>query len=111
MKVYQNFKELEKENKELSQELLEKKGKGEWQKEEIYMHKSLVDFAEYEVTDGWYSDLFGNMMTDFNGAPNLFEYIDYEELGNDLIHSWDNSINYYSDNTNKVISNSYGWLN
>ncbi|WP_323709377.1 hypothetical protein [Mammaliicoccus sciuri] len=109
MIVYNDFTEFEKENKELSKELLDVKGKGEWQQEEIYFHKSLVDFAEYEVTDGWYSDLFGNMMTDFNEAPNLFEYIDYEELGNDLIYSWDNSINYYSEVSNKVVTTSYGW--
>lgn len=109
MKIYQDFKELEKDNKKLATELLEEKGKGEWQQEEIYYHKNIVDFAEYEVTDGWYSDLFGNMVTDFNGAPNLFKHIDYQELGKDLIHSWDDSIYYYNEETSEIVETSYGW--
>ncbi|QYG30012.1 hypothetical protein K0O13_07850 [Mammaliicoccus sciuri] len=109
MKIYQDFKELEKDNKKLATELLKEKGKGEWQQEEIYYHNNIVDFTEYEVFEGWYSELFGNMMTDFNGAPNLFEYIDYEKLGKDLIRAWDNSINYYNEETGKIVGTSYGW--
>lgn len=44
MKTYQNFKELKKVHKELATELLEEKGKGEWQHNECYYHHSLVDF-------------------------------------------------------------------
>lgn len=52
---------------------------------------SLEDFAIYEVNDGWYSNL--DLDRDYNGAPNLAYYIDYQALGKALTKTWDESCN------------------
>lgn len=109
MKTYNNFKEFKKENEKLANELIDKKDKGEWQNEQIHLHDNQIEFAEYEVLDGWYSGIIGNINTDFKGAPNLFDYIDYESLSDELIRNWDESINYYSNNTGKIVVTTYGW--
>ncbi|WP_323705889.1 hypothetical protein P3U41_05650 [Mammaliicoccus sciuri] len=109
MKVYKNFKELEKEHKELSQELLEEKGTGDWQNEEINYHSHVSEFAYYEIHHGWYSDVFGETPKDFNGAPNILDYVNLNDLGYDLVDSWDNSLNYHSEETSEVVTTSCGW--
>ena len=109
MKTYKNFEEFKKENEKLAIEIIDVKGEGEWQNEQIHLHNNQIEFAEYEVLDGWYSGIIGDINTDFNGAPNLFDYIDYESLSVELIHNWDESINYYSNNTGKIVVTTYGW--
>lgn len=43
-----------------------------------------------------------------NGAPNLLEYINYKELANVLIDTWDNGI-YHKTKDNKIVCTLYGW--
>mgnify|MGYP006875367390 FL=1 len=107
MKIFENFEELKKYNSDLASELLKEKEAGEWLKNEIYYHKNKEDFAQYEVTEGWYSSII-DVNTNFNGAPDLFVYIDYEGLAEDLTQNWDVSINYLSSN-DEVLTTSYGW--
>lgn len=82
-KIYKNYNELLDENNSLASELLNDKGKGKWQVEEIYSHSDIQTFAEYELTEGWYIDL--KIDRDFNGAPNPLDFIDLEELGMPLL--------------------------
>lgn len=106
MKIFENFEELKKYNSELASELLNERTGGEWQQNEIYYFKNKELFAKYEVTDGWYS--LSEVIYNFNGAPNLFEYIDYKTLGDDLIEVWDEGSNFLSSN-DEVLTTSYGW--
>lgn len=64
------------------------------------------DFARYEVENGWYST---SITTDYKGAPPLDEHIDYRGLGQALIESWDESINYHDELTGFILTTSYGW--
>lgn len=107
MKIFENFEELKKYNSDLASELLKEKEAGKWLENEIYYHKDKENFAQYEVTEGWYSSII-DVNTNFNGAPDLFEYIDYKGLAEDLTQNWDVSINYLSSN-NEVLTTSYGW--
>ena len=104
--VYKNYEELLEKNSTAVKELLDVKGNGRWQKEEIYFHSSVESFAEYELTEGWYIDL--NLDRDFNGAPNPLFFINLEELGEALANAWDDTCNYLTKN-GEVLSTSYGW--
>ncbi|WP_157457033.1 hypothetical protein [Carnobacterium maltaromaticum] len=105
-KIYRNYNELVENNTKLAVELLDEKGKGNWQKEEIYSHDDIQSFAEYELTEGWYIDL--NIDKDFNGAPNPLDFIDLEELGDALVRNWDNSCHFKSIN-GEILQTSHGW--
>lgn len=105
-KIYNNYNELLDDNTSLASELLNEKGKGKWQVEEIYSHSDIQSFAEYELTEGRYIDL--NIDRDFNGAPNPLDFIDLEELGNALAKSWDRSCHFKSAN-GEVLQTGYGW--
>ena len=52
---------------------------------------SLEYLAIYEVDDGWYSNL--ELDRDYNGAPNLWYFVDYKALGTALSQTWDDSCN------------------
>jgi phage protein len=106
IKSYDNLEELKQENKELVERLLEEFDEGDWSDNQLYVYQSLEDFATYEVYEGWYS---GAIKEDYNGAPNLLDYIDYEALGNALKDSWDNSCYYYDEETDFVVSTAYGF--
>ena len=105
-KYYENFYELKEDHKELGKRLLNEVEEGEWMNEGLYVYPSVKDFAEYEVKDGWYSDqINGN----FNGAPNLYDYIDYENLRIDLTSTWDDSVYYHDEETDYVVNSIYGF--
>lgn len=105
-KYYENFEELKKDHKGLGERLLNEVEEGEWMNEGLYVYPSVKDFAEYEVKDGWYSDqINGN----FNGAPNLYDYIDYENLGIDLTTTWDDSVYYHDKETDYVVNSISGF--
>ncbi|EHS7170778.1 hypothetical protein KWC93_001703 [Staphylococcus pseudintermedius] len=55
------------------------------------------EFAEYELSDGWYYDLF---KSDYNGAPNPLDFIDYDEFSDALINSWDDNMHILLSNNN-----------
>ncbi|MDK1672876.1 hypothetical protein QOK74_08320 [Staphylococcus saprophyticus] len=106
MKTFENFKALQKHSEQLAKELLSERMGGEWQNDEIHYFTDKNEFAKYEVFEGWYS--LSNKLNDFNGAPNLFEFIDYSALSDELIRLWDESTNFISDN-GQVLTTSYGW--
>lgn len=106
IKTYENLEELREENEELVERLLEEFDEGDWSDNQLYVYPSLEDFAKYEVEEGWYS---GAIKEDYNGAPDLLDYIDYESLGNALKDSWDDSCYYYDEETDYVVSTAYGF--
>ena len=109
MKTFNNYNELKEEYNKLAIELLEVKGLGEWQNEEIYMYDDLEEYAEYEVTEGWYAALGLNICdVDYNGAPNLYDFINLSELGQALSNRWDMSTHYQTNN-DEVLTTGYGW--
>ena len=62
-----------------------------------------------DVEEGWYASIGVNISsTDYNGAPLLFDYIDFDALGHALASSWDDSCHYqFSDDS--IITTSTGW--
>ncbi|MFT9003087.1 MAG: hypothetical protein ABF991_00085 [Liquorilactobacillus hordei] len=106
MKIFENFKELEESDKILAQELLKEVGEGEWQQDQLYVHDNLSEFTKHELTDGWYMD--NNLDKDYNGAPDLMNYIDTESLGRDLSERWDISSHFLSED-DSVVETSCGW--
>lgn len=58
----------------------------------IWVFPDAGEYAVYEVVDGWYSE--HDLGSDYNGAPDLLEFIDFNELGDALVSSWDDSCNY-----------------
>lgn len=103
---FENFKQLESEEKNLAAELLEQIGEGEWQKEELYFYKNVETFAEYQLTEGWYADM--EIQRDWNGAPNPIYFIDMNLFGKALTDSWDQSCNFKSKN-GQILTSSHGW--
>lgn len=102
---YNNFKDLMKYEPELAKELLENKTKGDWQNNLIRKFECVEDFAYYELTEGWYSDIIPG---DFNGAPNPLDYIDLTKLGNALVNNWDESLYFYASD-GEILETEYGW--
>ena len=106
IKTYDNLEELKQENKELVERLLKEFDEGDWSDNQLYVYPSLEDFAKYEVEDGWYSN---SIKEDYNGAPDLLDYVDFESLGNALKDSWDDSCYYHDEETDCVVSTAYGF--
>ena len=46
--------------------------------------------------------------TEYRGAVNPFNYIDYKRLADDLIKNWDRSL-YYESDEGKIVRTSYGF--
>ena len=105
MEIFNNFKELMEYDSELAQELLKENGEGKWQEEEIYYHVCIEDYAEFELYDGWYADIFKD---DYNGAPDPLDFINLKEFGECLANSSDESTNYKTTNGG-VLQTPYGW--
>lgn len=105
-KIFDNLKQLEKSYPKLSTELLQNFDMGDWVNDHLFIYNSIEDFAKYELAEGWYADKINN--TDYNGAPDPFDYIDMTEFGNALKETWDNSL-YFESKTGKIIATNYGW--
>lgn len=106
--LFDNFEELVSYDEELANALLADVGEGEWQDGELRLYYDLEYYAEYQLYEGWYAsilNIYGE--PDWGGAPNLFDYIDLQELGDDLAESWDSSVT-WTDGTN-VIETEYSW--
>lgn len=104
---YENFKDMKDNNPELAERLLDTVGKGDWQDYQLLCYEDTGEYAEYEVSDGWYSELGLNYCSDFNGAPNLYDYIDFDSLGEDLLNSADESMVVELDDC--IITTDYGF--
>ena len=96
MLVYENLEELKNTNEELANEITNEFEEGSWENEEILVWNDITEFAVYEVEEGWYTNFVRGV--DFNGAPDLYDYIDYEALGEALSNSWDSSVYILSNN-------------
>ncbi|WP_028124740.1 hypothetical protein [Eremococcus coleocola] len=108
MKIYNDLKELMCDNEELAEELLNEFDNNGWVENQLYLYETVEDFAEYELTEGWYTNIGLGMNHDYRGAPNPLDYIDLTALGEALVKSWDVSSHYI--NKKKVIVRSdYGW--
>lgn len=103
--IYENYKELL-EQKPVIAKLEEEVGTGKWQNNELYYYEDLENYAEYELTEGWYVSL--NLDREYNGAPNPMDFINLEALGEALSESWDESCHYLTEN-GEVITTDYGW--
>lgn len=105
---FKNLDELKQKHYGVASRLLEYASdpEGDWTTEDIYLYNSPENFARYEVEDGWYST---SITPDYNGAPSLYDHIDYASLANALINSWDESINYHDELTGFILTTSYGW--
>lgn len=104
--ILKSYAELFERDEELAEELLKKVGNGEWQENEIYYYEDEEEFAEYELTEGWYADL--RLDRDYNFAPNPLDYIDLSGLGDALVRNWDDSCNFRA-STGEILTTSCGW--
>ena len=104
--ILKSYAELFERDEELAKELIEKVGSGEWQENKIYYYEDEEEFAEYEITDGWYADL--RLDRDYNGAPNPLDYIDLSGLGDALVRNWDDNCNFRA-STGEILTTSCGW--
>ena len=105
-KTFENFEELKKYRPELAKELSDNLYGGAWQNEELHVFDTLAEFAEYEVNEGWYSEL--NIDRDWNGAPNLLDYINFEKLGEALENDWDSAL-YFRSQSGCIVRSNEGW--
>jgi len=103
---FDDYEEFAESYPEVAAALLEDVGEGKWQEYYIYVYDSVEDFAEYELTEGWYAD-FGLGDRDYNGAPDPMDYIDLKALGEALLDSGDSSVQWT--NGDVVVTTSYGW--
>ena len=104
--ILKSYAELFERDEELAKELIEKVGSGEWQENEIYYYEDEEQFAEYELTEGWYADL--RLDRDYNFAPNPLDSIDLSGLGDALVRNWDDSCNFRA-STGEILTTSCGW--
>lgn len=103
---FDDFAEFSESLPEVAAALLEEVGEGEWQEDQICYYPSIEDFAEYELTEGWYVDC-GLGDRDYNGAPNPMDYIDLKALGEALLNSGDSSVQWTD--WDCVVTTGYGW--
>ena len=104
---YENFKDMKDNNPKLADQLLDTFGEGDWQNYQLFRYEDSSEYAQYEVSDGWYSELGLNDCSEFNGAPNLYDYIDFDSLGEDLLNSADESMVVELDDC--IITSNYGF--
>lgn len=93
-KLYENKEELKEQNPELF-ELAD--NNLEIEKDDmIYIYNSPEDYAKYHIQEGYYAETFVD--------EDLYDFIDYTKLGNDMIQRMDKEENYYDKELNIVIS-------
>ena len=105
--IYKNFKDLQEHKPDVAKSMLNDLEAGEWQNYELCFYDTCADFAKYEVNEGWYAAL--SFPTDYNGAPDLLDYIDYEALASDLVCTWDDSVNWCDEELDIVVTTTVGW--
>lgn len=110
MKYYDNFEALQNEHPAVATELLDKKGGGDWQEDTLYYYDDPGDFAECEVCDGWYKAILGKDISQniYNGAPNLYDFVDIDALGIALTSNWDES-SYFISSFKAIVVTDFGW--
>lgn len=93
MKCYENYNALEESDQKLAEELShEFDFTNDPVEYEFYVYPNRIEWAENELTNGWYSNMFNDM--NFRGAPNPFDFIDMERFSQALIDTVDPSTAY-----------------
>ena len=93
-KLYENKEELKEQNPELF-ELAD--NNLELEKDDmIYIYNSPEDYAKYHIQEGYYAETFVD--------EDLYDFIDYINLGDDMIGRMNKEENYYDKKLNIVIS-------
>ena len=107
---YDNLNELKKVDQKLADELAWYAWYEDWKNEDFLVFPNKVEFAKYELEDGWYEGLGLEVVqgTKCKGAVNPFNYIDYKSLADDLIKDWDRAL-YYESSEGKIVRTSYGF--
>lgn len=107
---YDNLNELKKVDQKLADELIWYAWNENWRNEDFLVFPNEIEFAKYELEDGWYEGLGLEVVqgTKYKGAVNPFNYIDYKRLADDLIKDWDKSL-YYESSEGKIVRTSYGF--
>lgn len=105
-RTYSTLTKLEAAHPDLAKELLDTFNEGEWQNNQLILFDNVTDYAKYEVIDGWYVN--ADLDRDWNGAPRIIDFIDYESLGKELEQSWD-TMSVYKFSNGQIISSCYGW--
>lgn len=103
--TFDDFKEFKKAHPRIAKKLLDEVGEGAWMEDYLTFYPTIIDFAKYEVLEGWYAEC--NLHKDFRGVPNLLDFIQWAKLAEELVDTFDNGI-YWSDNK-VVVTSSYGW--
>lgn len=92
--IYENKQELKEQNPtlfEIANNNLELD-----EDDSIYIYASPEDYAKYYIQEGYYAETFVD--------KELYDFIDYIKLGNDMIRRMNKEENYYDKETNVVIS-------
>lgn len=106
--ILDNYQELKTKHPRVAAELLDKFGEGRWQEYAIFYYPTKEDYAAYELEDGWYADFGLNENTDFYGAPNLLDHIDFASLADALIDTWDDSSKYQTE-SGEIVASAWGF--
>lgn len=96
MKCYENYNALEEAEPNLAEELSrEFDFTNDPVEYEFYVYPNRLEWAENELTDGWYCNIFGNLNDmNFRGAPNPLDFINMEKFSQALIDTIDPSTAY-----------------
>ena len=94
---YTTYDDLAIKQPELGRRLVKKYGKdGSWMHNPLTVYPTVRDYAIYEVLEDKYAlpfheNEYAISLVDVNfnkyHLPNLFDYIDYNSLGHDLVHN------------------------
>lgn len=108
--AYDNFEDFKADHPDEAKELLANVKPGTWQDSDIYYYDDPASYADYNVREGWYGCLINKDLAtmDYHGAPSLYDFIDFDKLGQALIDNGDPSTTFETGNGN-VIETNYGW--
>lgn len=106
--TFNNYQELAAKHPDAAAEALNEFGEGEWQGRNLHWYPTKEDFAMHELEEGQYSDFGLSRYTDFNGAPNLLDFINFNLLGEALVENWYNTSNFEADN-GEIVTTEIGW--
>lgn len=106
--ILDNYQELAAKHPKAAAEVLDKFGEGKWQEYALCWYPSEEDFAMYEMIDGWYSSTDLGQFSDFRGAPNPLNFIDYKALGKALVETWDENCNFETDD-GEIVTTGWGF--
>lgn len=108
--IFDNFKAFAEERPEQAKELLNHVEKDDWMDDKIYFYAFPEDYANYQVCEGWYAAILNCDLSvaNYNSAPSLYDYIDFEELGKKLAFTADPTC-VFSTSKDEIIETCTGW--